>query len=666
MCGIAGIYASNHGAQLEADLLAMAAELEHRGPDGVGLYTDAGFGMVNTRLSVIDLRGGDQPISDETGRYWVMQNGEIFNHVELRTELERLGHRFSTRCDTEVLVHAYEQWGAACLAKLNGDFAFAIWDRHEQELFLARDRFGVRPLFLAQPQGHLLFASEAKALLRHPATDRALDPLGIVDAFTLWSVLPDRSAFEGVRELPAGHYLHCGPDGRVEERRWWNLDFGTAGRDPLADEGELAEALRALLLDATRIRLRADVPVGVYLSGGLDSSAIAAMTHRLTGGHDSAFSLGFDASTFDESAHQERMAQALNMVQHRVTIRPADIGAHFERVVALAERPLLRTAPAPMLALSAAARDEGYKVVLTGEGADELFAGYDIFKEARIRRFCANDPNSRMRPRLFDRLYPYLTEGRVGSDSLRRRFFSRGSGDTDDPLYSHRLRFWNGARNLRFMEPAFVAEAHDQGDSLERLLSRIPAGFHRSSPLAQAQQLEIDTFLSGYLLPAQGDRMLMGNSVEGRFPFLDHRVAEFAAALPDRLRLRGLQEKYLFRKAVEPMLPAEIAGRRKRPYRAPIAAAFIGPDAPEYVAELLQPSKLAQVGVFEPHNVERLLAKAHRTTAAGLSENDSMALVGIISTMLLHEQLVARPAPRRTLTAGRVVRGGVAEMVLDD
>ncbi|MGZ8579257.1 MAG: asparagine synthase (glutamine-hydrolyzing), partial [Actinomycetota bacterium] len=280
MCGLAGSYARSGTRASRRSLLAMAGELAHRGPDGTGLYLDGRFGMVNTRLAVIDLVDGDQPHRDEQGRFWVMQNGEIYNHLELRAELGALGHRFETSSDTEVLVHAYEAWGTDCLDRLNGEFAFAVWDRLERELFLARDRFGVRPLFISEAGGELRFASEAKALLRHPAATRRLDALGLVDSFTTWATLPDRSAFEGIRELAPGHVLRWGSDGVIEERRWWDLSFdpGSSTRPTQ----ELAEELRELLRDAVRVRLRADVPVGAYLSGGLDSAVIAALVKHHT------------------------------------------------------------------------------------------------------------------------------------------------------------------------------------------------------------------------------------------------------------------------------------------------------------------------------------------------------------------------------------------------
>src|SRR4051795_6949653 len=434
MCGISGIYGRRGRTADRGLLLEMAGELWHRGPDGVGLYLDGRFGMANNRLAIVDLEGGDQPLSDERGRYWVMQNGEIYNYVELRSELEQLGRRFATTSDTEVIAQAYAEWGAGCLDRLNGDFAIVIWDRETEALFLARDRFGVRPLFLAEYGGDVCFASEAKALLRHPRAQRAFDPLGIVDTFTTWSTLPDHSAFAGIRELPAAHYMLVGPRGIEAERRWWDIRFAPDS----APQDELLDEVEDVLADAIRLRLRADVPVATYLSGGLDSSAIAAIAAtQMPAETLHAFGVGFSNAHFDESAEQDVIARRLGTKFHRTMIDSASIAEAFPRVIELAEKPILRTAPAPMLRLSGAVRDHGLKVVLTGEGADELFAGYDIFREDKVRRFWARDPSSELRPRLFARLNRLPALGPCRSGPCLARFYARGLLDLDDPLYSH-------------------------------------------------------------------------------------------------------------------------------------------------------------------------------------------------------------------------------------
>jgi asparagine synthase (glutamine-hydrolysing) len=657
VCGIAGLYAYRGHRPSRDLLLQMAGELEHRGPDGVGLYRDERFGMVNTRLAIIDLTAGDQPLSNEDGRLWVMQNGEIYNYVELMAELRALGHRFRTRSDTEVIVHAYEQWGDDCLNRLNGEFAIAVWDRDARELFLARDRFGVRPLFLSEFGNEIGFASEASALLRHPHAERKLDPLALVETFTLWGVLPDRSAFAGIRELPAGHHVRVGPDGMRSMIRWWDLEFGPRQGSRAERPELLAGELRERLDHATRIRLRADVPVGVYLSGGLDSSITAHLARRHAPRDLRAFSVGFEDGRFDESEYQDRMATELGLDVVRVTVTGNDVAAAFPEVVRRAEKPLLRTAPAPLLLLSQAVRDAGLKVVLTGEGADEVFAGYGIFQEAMIRRFWARRPDSRLRPALLGRIYPYLSRDLARGGGFLDAFFRVGLGDLDDPIYSHRPRIATTSRNLRFLSDDLRAEAQGAGDPTERLTGRLPQGFPTFGPLGQAQYLEIVTFLSGYLLHAQGDRMLMANSVEGRFPFLDVDVAEFAAELPERLRLRDLEEKYLLRRAFASVLPSEIVRRPKRPYRAPILRSFFGPGAPAYVREVLAPDRVAASGLFADRAVAQLVTKCERYVDVGLGEGEEMGLVGVLSTLLLLDAMVTNPTLAAALTPTREVNG---------
>jgi asparagine synthase (glutamine-hydrolysing) len=629
----------------------MAGEVRHRGPDGTGLLLDGRLGIAGARLAIVDLEGGDQPLSDEQGRFWAMQNGEIYNYVELRAELCALGHRFSSACDTEVIAHAYEQWGPDCLLRFNGDFAIAVWDRERRELFLARDRFGVRPLFLAEYAGDVCFASEIKALLRHPAARRDLDPLGVADVFTLWSALPDRSAFAGVRELPPAHYALLGPEGLIRETRWWNVEFAPVDR-PAA---ELIEELEALLVDATRIRLRADVPVAGYLSGGLDSSAVAAIASSEVDGFH-AFGLGFAEELFDESSAQEAIARSLGIEFNRTVVDAATIAELLPRAVELGETPLLRTAPAPLLRLSEAVSDAGLHVVLTGEGADELFAGYDIFREDKVRRFWARDVSSRLRPLLFQRLNRFLPDDAARARNFLPGFYGRQLLDQDDPLYSHRLRFANSARCLSLLAPDFRSSVTEETEPTERLRRMLPAQFESMSPLAQSQYLEITSFLEGYLLHAQGDRMLMGNSVEGRFPYLDHRVAEFATRLPDRLRLRGLEEKYALRVATARYLPAEIRKRPKQPYRAPIAGALTGRAAPAYVRELLSPGRITDAGLLDQAAVTRLVQKFE--SGRGASETDEMGLVGSVTLMLLHERFVARPLTAPPLEPTRMVVDG--------
>lgn len=642
MCGIAG-YCGRPAFDLPGEIVLrqMTAALRHRGPDAEGLYLDeeAGIGLAHTRLSIIDIAAGAQPMANDDGTVQITFNGEIFNYVELRDELVARGHHFRTHSDTEVIIRAYEAFGEHCVTRLNGDFAFAIWDARQRKLMLARDRMGVRPLFYAIRGNVLAFASEAKALFAVPGIEETLDPVALDQIFTLWSPLAPRTIFKDVFELPRAHVLTL-VDGVAQVRPYWRLSFPDAEearRD--CDEGELAEEVRALLLDATEIRLRSDVPVGAYLSGGLDSSLVSAMAARLAPGRLKTFSVRFDATEFDESAWQMEMVAALGTDHSAIMCRPADIGAIFPDVVRAAERPILRTAPAPLYLLSGLVREEGFKVVLTGEGADEVFGGYDIFKEAKLRRFCARQPGSARRPLLFKRLYPYLPKLQAQSAAYLKAFFATDLGAAGDPLFSHLPRFRSTAGAKLFYSDALRASLTGY-DALDDLRAGLPEDFSRWHPLSQAQYLETTYLLPGYILSAQGDRVAMANAVEGRFPFLDHRVVELAARIPPRLKLKGLTEKHILREAARPLLPERMAARTKQPYRAPDAASFFGPAAPGYVASALAPASVAAGGLFDAGAVSKLVDKGVDGRLNGFRDN--VALVGVLSTELLRAGLVKR------------------------
>jgi asparagine synthase (glutamine-hydrolysing) len=667
MCGIAGILNLTEGpAPEETVVRRMLGTIRHRGPDQFGMYLAPEVALGNARLSIVDLAGGQQPISNEDGRYWVVFNGEIFNHPELRQDLEARGHRFATHCDTEVIVHLYEDEGQACLQRLNGQFAIALWDEQEQSLFLARDRVGVRPLFYTRANGRLGFASEIKALLAVPGVQAEPDPASLAEVFTYWSPLSPHTCFRGIHEVPPGHYL-LAKGGEVSVCPYWQPMFDGACQGVDQPIGPYVEQLRELLLDATRIRLRADVPVGAYLSGGLDSSLIASFVRDLGVTRLDTFSISFSDPRFDESTYQRQMAEALGTDHQVVYATHADIGDVFPDVVWHTETPLVRTAPAPMFLLSKLVRDRRYKVVLTGEGADEFLAGYDIFKEAKIRRFWARQPTSKFRPLLFRRLYPEIPVLATTGAAYLSAFFGAGLEDVGHLHYSHALRWRTSGRNVRFLS-AGVRQAAATASARDGRVPVVPPESAAWDGLQLAQYLEIATFLSPYLLSSQGDRPAMAHSVEGRFPFLDVRVMEFCNRLPSALKLRGLNEKYLLRQVGRRSLPAEIGERRKRPYRAPIQGCFMGDGAPEYVADVLAPDCVRRAGLLDPVAVTRLLAKARQDRPLG--EADEMALVGAISTQLWHRAFIAgRRTPaglsdtddvkvvRRVVQHGGAVRG---------
>jgi len=658
MCGMAGIVHFD-GSPVDRGLVErMLGAIRHRGPDDRGLRIEGAAGLAHARLSIIDLEGGRQPMSNEDGSLWITFNGEIFNYRELREALQAKGHRFATRSDTEVILHAYEEYGEDCVRRFNGQWAFALWDVRQKTLFLSRDRLGVRPLFFATVGGKFLFGSEIKAIFAHPDVVRELDPIGLDQVFTFWCPVAPRTVFRGVCELPPAHNLVVSQT-KFRLASYWRLDY----REDVGRTSEVcAEQALALLSDATRLRLRSDVPVGAYLSGGLDSTITTALARRATSGTLRTFSIAFEDAEFDESDYQRVAVEALQTEHRAIRCRLDDIGRVFPDVVWHAERPLLRTAPAPMYLLAQLVRGEGFKVVLTGEGADEMFGGYDLFKEAKVRRFWAARPDSDARARLLERLYPYLPNLRASSLAYRKAFFHVRPEDVSSPWFSHLPRWELTSRLKLFFSREWQAELAGR-DAYADCLAMLPEAFARWRPFCQAQWLETALLLPGYILSSQGDRMAMAHAVEGRFPFLDYRVAEFAAALPTRLKMRGLDEKHVLKRAAAGLVPPAVLARSKQPYRAPEAKCFVRPlgepSRHEYVDELLSPRRIRDDGVFQPEAVQQLLRKAQSGVPLGIKDN--MALVGILSTQLLIERFLRRFEPSASAiapSADEADRGG--------
>jgi asparagine synthase (glutamine-hydrolysing) len=635
-------------------LRRMIHTLAHRGPDGYGFHADEGIGLAHARLSIIDLSTGDQPIHNPSRTVWTVFNGEIFNYVELRRELEAEGRVFYTQSDTEVIVHLYDRDGDDFVQHLNGQFAIALWDATRRRLVLARDRAGIRPLYLARQAGRLWFASEAKALLAALPQCAAIDPRGLAETFATWSPIEPHTVHRGIESLPPGHLLAREADGRETLRRYWDWTFPDAdetspSRFPLSVEDATAE-LRALLIDAVRLQLRADVPVGAYLSGGLDSSGIVAMIRGFTQTPVRTFSVAFEDGEFDESEHQMAMVRHLGTLHTTLRCTRRDIGEAFPRLIRHTETPVLRTAPVPLMLLAGCVREHGYKVVLTGEGADEVFGGYDLFKEAKIRRFWAQQPGSTFRPRLLERLYGYLPNSPVRNPAFAQGFFGQGMQHLQRPVFAHVPRWTTSQRALGLLSPELRAEV-GAFDPLDAFEATLPAEIARWSPLARDQYVEAKSLLAGYLLSSQGDRVAMASSIEGRVPYLDHRVIEFANHLPPSYKIRGMTEKWLLRRALADLLPDDILQRTKQPYRAPDSASFFFDGQPlDYVAELMSGASLREAGYFDPAAVGHLFDKCRAGRATGFADNQ--AFVGVLSTMLLHRNLRDRTSCEAAPAAG--------------
>lgn len=651
MCGIAGYF--NKDPQKEL-LLRMISQIEHRGPDGFGYYLDRDAGLAHARLSIIDLKGGAQPISNEDETIWVTFNGEIYNYLELRTILEKRGHVFKTKTDTEVIVHAYEEYGVDCIPMFNGQFAFALWDSNTQNALLARDRVGIQPLFYTDQwlgsaairERTLYFASEIKALMANPELRQGLNPTEIANTFTYWSPSSGRSVFKGVKEVPPGCYLTFVQGKYVEIRRYWQHDF--TKRDSVF-------GLVHHMENAVDFRLRADVPVAAYLSGGLDSSIIATLAKKKLGGELlSTFSIEFEDAAFDESEYQRKMVSMLGTghTVHRCT--KEEIADVFPKVVMHAEKPLFRTAPAPMYLLSKRVRDSGFKVVLTGEGADEVFGGYDIFRELVVRQMMLSGKyEAAYINRLLQQLYPWMSHRALTSSTDYMKVFFGGSRhDQQWPWFSHEPRIKSSSKSHAF----FADHMHPTNESS---YFRTIGGWPDCDDFEQAQFLEWMTLFNGYLMSSQGDRMLMANGVEGRFPFLDPHVVDFGNSLPWTSKVYideagMMDEKHILKQyaQIHKWVPSIISERKKQPYMAPDAECFMGPDLMvilPYVEHLMSPD--ADYGYFNMKKVRLLCKKVRAGKAKGFADNQ--AFIGILSTQLLHWQMVESFVPIKTADESR-------------
>jgi len=653
MCGIVGIYGSDLGSlERREQLASMLGPIAHRGPDGWGTYADPFMGLGHVRLSIVGLADGHQPFV--IGHEVLSYNGEIFNHIELRRELEGLGDRFTTKSDSEVLLRALQRWGLDALPRLNGQFAFLYWNAAQRRLVAARDRYGILPLYHAEHQGRIYFASEFKAFDAITGFDRRLEPGHVLEHGLLWNTLEDRTVWAGIRCVEAGTCVVFEPSASVRTLRYYRL--GEGSREPVpATFEEAKRLLREKLTDAVALRLRSDVPVGSYLSGGIDSSVVALLTDRLRTDRFRTFSIAFEDPAYDESKFQVQMTARLHTEPFTLTVRDADIPQNFERAVRHGERPVFRTAPVPLLLLSRHVRESGIRVVLTGEAADEILWGYDAFKELKVLRFWAKRLDSKLRPQLIRTLYPHLAHYRDAAQFGQMRMFYEGFLETyDNALAGLNFRVHNNGILRSYVRPEHRDSLSDEV-LLERVGALVPPGRSHLTLLQRNQILEMRTLLPGYLLSYQADRMALANGVEGRFPFLDHNLVEWVFQLPDRFKLPLLSHKHLLREAFRDDLPPEIVDRAKQPYQAPdLKAFFVDGRLCALAQEHLDPRAIESVGVFDPQMIQRFSSKFSRGVPARLGYRDNMLFCFVLSTQIAAAHACRRP-DRCTPTSRRTV-----------
>lgn len=646
MCGFAGILRLGERPLPPASVVRrMIATIHHRGPDEAGELLGSDLQLGVARLSIIDVKGGHQPVWGCGDTVACVYNGELYNHHELRRELAAKGHRLRSESDSAVLPHAYEEWGADLLQHLRGMFALALWDVRERRLLLARDRLGIKPLYVAETPDFLVFGSEVKALLASGLLPREIDRDALDDVLSLSYPCPPRTLFRHVRELRPAHWMEARA-GRAPgaPRRYWRAPFVPRGEHRRVARRDAQAELRELLRRKVYEHLQSDVPVATYLSGGLDSSALSALVAEITGDPPTTFSIGFSSPEHDESAYATRMAAALGAPNHTVVCDGAT-PERYPEVLWHMELPLQFPLALPLAQLSARARGAGFKVVLTGEGADELLGGYDCFRADKMRRIFDRPLLRALRPAVYRRLYAWhgLPTGTVDmmlANQARSREVERRFGG----VYPAWFDMWTTLDLDR--QRLLAADGHrvrPADEPPEGFLDLLPDGVADLHPFDAILALELESRLPAWML-AIGDRASMANGVEARVPFLDHELVEYVVPLAPALKMQGFTEKALLRQAVGDLLPTEIASRQKRPFYTPLKSWFFSAGAPEYVEEVLGERALRDAGLFDPAVVARLRRDILRVPDDHLLRvQHEWVLVLVLGVQILHRLFVAEP-----------------------
>lgn len=623
-------------------LQRMLASIGHRGPDDSGDYLsqDIHFGAV--RLAIIDPKSGSQPVAGCRGRIHAVLNGEIYNHHYLRGRLLKSGHHLPSECDTEILPHLYEEYGSSLVELLSGMFSAVVWDEVERKLLLARDRMGIKPLYYHIDHDFLVFASEVKAIFASGLVKPELDPRSIDDLFSLSYPCPPRTMFRNVFELRPAHIMSFSlPSRALRFRRYWECPFPPAGQHRQITRAEAVEELAGLLRSSVYRHLMSDVPIGLYLSGGIDSSAIAAIYHDVTGDSPETFSMGFDTDGFDESPEIREIAGSLGAKSNFIECG-ADLATDFERMIWHMEVPLQFPLAAPLISLAGLARSKGFRVVLTGEGADELFGGYDCFRADKMRRILDRPGIRRIRPYFYSQLYQWSGMPSGTSERMRQNHESSGEiqaayGGVFPPWYDMWSVVGIDRQNLLGVDDRLVRPVSEPP---EEFLSLLPPDLDRLDPLDAGIAVEFVTRLPSWILLI-GDRSSMANSVEARVPFLDQELVEFVASLSPQLKMPGFREKSLLRCAVKGMLPRSVAKRRKRPFFTPITEWFFGGRPPEFVEENLSTASILDSGLFNPSLVAKFRRDLRVAHPRSLYRRQlEWTLLLVLGTQTLHRQFV--------------------------
>jgi asparagine synthase (glutamine-hydrolysing) len=601
MCGIVGIFDRRAGREIDRALLGrMNDSVMHRGPDEGGTFFARGIGLGHRRLSIIDLKSGQQPLFNEDGSVVVVYNGEIYNFQELFAALAAAGHKFRTRCDTEAIVHAWEEWGEACVERFRGMFAFALWDSNTETLFIARDRLGIKPLYYAElADGTVLFGSELKSLLLHPDLKRELDPTAIEDYFAYGYVPDPKSIYTQVRKLAPGHTLTLKRGSApAKPRQYWDVSF----RDvrPI-DEGEATEELIARLREAVRLRLVAEVPLGAFLSGGVDSSAVVAMMAKLIDDPVQTCTISFDDPRYDESRYAAEVSTRYRTDHHEKRVDANDFSL-VDRLATLYDEPFADSSAIPTYRVCELAR-ERVIVALSGDGGDEVFAGYRRYRWHHYEEMVRSALPAALCGPIFGalgRIYPKLD---WAPKRLRAKSTLESIGRGTIGGYFHAMSLLTDDIRRRLYSPSFVRDL--QGYHAQEVLARVMREAPTDDHISRIQYADIKTYLPGDIL-TKVDRASMAHSLEVRVPILDHPFVEWAATVPARLKLKNGAGKHVFKKALEPLLPQDVLYRDKMGFAVPLAGWFRGPLREKLRAALIGGS-LDETGMFDRRTVATLL-----------------------------------------------------------